>query len=75
MNDVKAHNNPTNEPSWKLDNLERRLSKLEDANILVLADRVAQLKTLVAWMLGTFVTFILTILGGLIIFLATNGTP
>jgi hypothetical protein len=64
-----------NNIQWRVDNLERRLSKLEDANILVLADRVAQLKTLVAWMLGTFVTFILTILGGLIIFLATNGAP
>jgi hypothetical protein len=66
---------PDNGQRWKIDNLDKRVTKIEDTNILVLADRVLRLTGLVTWMIATMATFILTILGGVIIFLVTKGGP
>jgi hypothetical protein len=60
---------------WQVRNHEERLKALELANISVLADRLNRLAGQVSWMIGTLVAFILTILGGIIVFLVTQGTP
>lgn len=60
---------------YRLQEIERRLKALEAANILVLADRVARLSTLVGWMIGLFATFILTTLGGIIVYLVSRSSP
>lgn len=58
---------------WQVANHEDRLKALEGANILVLVDRVERLSAQVTWMIVAFGGMILTTLGGIIVYLVTQG--
>lgn len=51
---------------------ERRIADLEAMKIAVLADRLDRLSKQVAWMIGAFITLILTTLGGIIVYLVSS---
>lgn len=55
--------------------LDRRVGALEAMNIAVLADRLDRLSKQVAWMIGAFITLILTTLGGIIVYLVSTQAP
>lgn len=74
VNQGFAVTEPTNGTRYRLEGLERRMDAVEGQNIAVLADRVNRLNALVGWMIAAFVTFILSTLGGLIVFLLAWGS-
>jgi hypothetical protein len=60
---------------WQVTNHEKRITSLEATNVAVLADRLNRLSGQVTWMIASFAGLILTILGGIIVFLVTQSTP
>lgn len=64
---------PENGLRWQVRNHEHRIVKLEDANILVLADRVNRLSAQVTYLIVAFVGLILSTLGGIVVYLVTQG--
>lgn len=55
--------------------LEGRVRDLEAMRIAVLADRLDRLTRQVSWMIGAFITLILTTLGGIIVYLISTAGP
>jgi len=72
MNDVERM---AGQNSDRLDNHRERLVALENLNVSVLASQVRDLRAQVRYMTISFVGMIVSILVGVIVFLATQGPP